>query len=228
VLPFFLPPLRAWDRAAARRVTQFVAISSTVQSRIQKVYGRQSDVLFPPVEVDRFHPVDKSQVGDYYLIVSRLVPYKRVHLAVEAFNQLGLPLIIAGEGRDRPRLEKMAGANIRFCGRVSDAERREVMARCRAFIFPGEEDFGIAPLEANASGRPVIAYAGGGALDTLREGETGTLFREATADSLADAVRRMDPMAFDSNALRAHAAQFGVPVFQAGLKQRVEGLLAGI
>jgi glycosyltransferase involved in cell wall biosynthesis len=222
LLPLLISPLRQWDRLAAERVDEFFAISRLVQSRIAKFYRRTSSIVYPPVAVSDFQVLD-SEVGDYFLIVSRLVPYKRVDLAVQAFNQLGLPLVIAGDGRDRARLEKMAQPNIRFAGRVSDVERRRLMARCRAFVFPGEEDFGIAPLEANASGRPAIAFAGGGALDTIIEGLNGVFFREPSAGSLAERVRTFDPSQFEPLGIRAHAERFDVRVFQAKMRELVEG-----
>jgi len=212
VIPWFVYNLRLWDRIAADRVDYFLAISEAVQERIRKFYHRSAGVIYPPVDVERFSP--SQERGDYYLIASRLVPYKRIDLAVKAFGQLGLPLWIVGDGRDRRALESMASSNVRFLGRVSDVELRGHLTGCRAFVFPGEEDFGIAPLEAQAAGRPVIAYAGGGALETVREGQTGLLFQESTPESLAEAVRRFENMRFDPLAIREHASQFSRSVFQ--------------
>jgi len=211
----FLYNLRLWDKAAADRVEHFLAISDTVQKRIQKFYRRQAVVIHPPVEVQRFQ-VQESQ-DDYFLIVSRLIPYKRIDLAVQAFNMLGLPLKIIGDGRDRPRLEAMANPNTEFLGRLPVQQVREYLSRCRAFIFPGEEDFGIAPLEAQAAGRPVIAYASGGALETVIEGATGLFFREQTAESLAEAVSLFDADAFDGAAIRRHAQGFDKETFKSKL-----------
>jgi glycosyltransferase involved in cell wall biosynthesis len=148
------------------------------------------------------------------LIISRLVPYKRIDLAVRAFSQLGLPLWIIGDGRDRRALEAMAGPNVRFLGRLGDEEARSYLKRCRAFVFPGEEDFGIAPLEAQAAGRPVIAYARGGALETILEGKTGLFFREPTPQSLGEAVLGFQDGQFDPAAIREHALRFDRAVFQ--------------
>jgi glycosyltransferase involved in cell wall biosynthesis len=220
----FLGRLQAWERAAARRVTAFASISAEVQDRVRRFYDRESTLIYPPVRTRRF-AADRSgdgTAGDYYLVVSRLVPYKRIDLAVQAFNHLGLPLWIGGDGRDRPGLEAMAGPNIRFLGRVPDDELAPLLARCRAFVFPGLEDFGITPVEAMAAGRPVIAYAGGGALDTVREGVTGLFFREQTAESLAEAVNRFERVTFDPAAIRAHAQQFDVQVFQAEMQAFIE------
>jgi glycosyltransferase involved in cell wall biosynthesis len=220
-----LGPLQRWERAAADRVDAFVAISHEVQTRIRRAYHRDSVVIYPPVDTERYTPT--GNYDDFFLIVSRLVPYKRIDLAVQAFTELGLPLWIGGEGRDRMSLEAMAGPTVRFLGRVPDDELGELLGRCRAFIFPGLEDFGITPVEAMAAGRPVIAYAGGGALDTVAEGISGMFFHEQTADSLADAVRRFDDSAFDAEAIRAHAEQFAKDSFRARLQAFIREKLGG-
>jgi glycosyltransferase involved in cell wall biosynthesis len=212
--------LQRWDRLAADRIDHFIAISSEIQRRIKLFYGRDSVVIYPPVDTARFEPAGGHD--DYFLVLSRLIPYKRVDLAVGAFNRLGLPLVVAGDGRDRGRLEAMARPNVRFLGRVTDAEAARLMARCRAFVFPGLEDFGIAPVQAMAAGRPVIAFAGGGALDTVIEGRTGLFFREATPDSLATAVRSFDDQCFDPQAIRRHAEQFDKSVFERKMREFVE------
>ena len=211
----FLGFLQRWERGVADRIGEFVAISQEVQARIRRFYDRESVVIYPPVETKRFVPAGNEGHDDYFLIVSRLVPYKRIDLAVRTFNDLGLPLWIGGDGRDRAGLEAMAGPNIRFLGRVPDHELGGLLAHCRAFILPGLEDFGITPVEAMAAGRPVIAYAGGGALDYVVEGVTGTFFHEQTPVALADAVRRIEQMTFDSTAIRLHADQFDTGVFEA-------------
>jgi glycosyltransferase involved in cell wall biosynthesis len=169
-------------------------------------------VIYPPVETRRFGPA--ARPDDFYLVLSRLIPYKRVDLAVQAFNQLGRPLVVAGDGRDRARLESMAQPNVTFLGRVSDADAADLMARCRAFVFPGLEDFGIAPVQAMAAGRPVVAYAGGGALDTVVEGVTGAFFREPTADCLAAAVRAFEAERVDPDTVRRHAERFDMAEFE--------------
>jgi len=217
VLPLMIAGLRDWDRRAAERVTQFVAISEIVRERIRKYYQRDSIIIYPPVEVERF-AVSRER-DDYFLILSRLVPYKRIDLAVQACGELGVPLVIAGDGRDRARLEAMAKPNVRFLGRVSDGAARELLARCRAFLFPGEEDFGITPLEANACGKPVIAFAGGGALETVVPGVTGEVFRAPTVQSLVEVLRAFDDRRYDAATLRQHAEKFSVSVFRAQLTQ---------
>lgn len=212
--------LRIWDRVAADRVDAFIAISREVARRIWKFYRRPSILLHPPVDVQRFQP--SARTGDYFLIVSRLIPYKRIDLAIEAFNRLGLPLVIVGDGRDRRRLQRMAGPTITFLGRVPTEELAELYARCRAFVFPGAEDFGIAPVEAMAAGRPVIAFAAGGALDTVVEGVTGVFFHAPAPESLAEAVRRFEDLRFDPGVIRRHAEQFDKRVFQEKIKKIAE------
>ncbi|MDI3257918.1 MAG: glycosyltransferase [Kyrpidia sp.] len=212
--------LQEWDVRTARSVDLFIANSTAVQERIRVRYGREAEVIFPPVETARFTPVER--VENYYLVVSRLVSYKRIDLAVEAFNRLGLPLWIVGDGPDRERLRGLARPHVRFLGRVSDDEVADLMARCRGLVFPGEEDFGITPLEANAAGRPVIAYRGGGALDTVREGLNGLFFDQPDAEALAAAVRRAEDMSWDASAIRGHAKGFDRAVFEARIRQFVD------
>lgn len=211
-LPGLIKALRSWDQRVSTRVDDFLAISKAVQSRIAQHYRRDSQIIYPPVNVPDV-PLQRER-GGYYLSLGRLIPYKRVDLVVRAFNQLGLPLHIVGDGRDRAALEAIAKPNIRFLGRLSDAEVREQYAGCRAFVFPGEEDFGITPVEAQAAGRPVIAYAGGGALDTVLDGETGILFRDKTPEALAEAVMRCEAARFDPEAIRRNALRFDTAHFR--------------
>jgi glycosyltransferase involved in cell wall biosynthesis len=198
--------LRLWDRVSADRVDLFVCNSVHVQRRIWKFYRRESTVIYPPVDVGRFSP--GRDCDDFYLMVGRLVAYKRHDLAVEAFNRSGRPLVIIGDGPERRHLEPLARPNIRFLGRQSDAVVADYLRRCRAFIFPGEEDFGIAPVEAMASGRPVIAYARGGALETVAEGLSGTFFTDPSADSLNQAVARAENIAWNAEKIALHAQRF--------------------
>jgi glycosyltransferase involved in cell wall biosynthesis len=208
-----------WDRLAADRVDRFVAISNEVQQRIQKYYRRDSTVIYPPVDTERFAPA--PSYDDYFLSVGRLVPYKRVDLAVQACTQLGLPLKVAGKGRDLARLQAMAGPTVEFLGYVSDDELGELMARCKAFLFPGAEDFGIAPIQAMAAGRPVIAYAYGGALDTVIEGLSGTLFHEQSVGALSEALRGFRPGRYDPARIRAHSEQYDTSVFRRKMTEYV-------
>lgn len=209
--------IREWDRRGSANVHHFIANSALTARRIQQYYGRESTVINPPVDVGAFHVVEK--VDDYFLIVSQLVPYKRVDLAVDAFNRLGLPLVVVGDGPQRAVLEAMARPNVRFRGRVGNVEMASLYARCRALIFPGVEDFGIVPLEAMASGRPVIAFRGGGVLETVVPGLTGLFFDEQSPDALCTAVRQVERHQFDPARIRAYAEQFDVPVFQDRIRE---------
>jgi glycosyltransferase involved in cell wall biosynthesis len=220
IMPPFLKGLRQWDRLAADRVDHFIAISQTIRQRIAKHYRRDSTIIYPPVDTGRFTPA--TRVEDYYLIVGRLVPYRRIDILIEAFNKMGRPLLIAGSGRDRERLESLAGPTVQFLGRVPDEELPDLMARCRAFMWPGEEDFGISPIQAMAAGRPVIAYASGGALETVIPGKTGFLFAEQSAPSIVEAVEQFDPDSLDTAQIAAFAARFDTAVFESKLQQFVE------
>ena len=227
VLQPLLALLRRWDRAAAQNVDHFIAISHAVQERIQRIYGRASVVIHPPVDTTYFTPDPAQKVGDYYLIVSRLIPYKRIDLAVEAFRQLPQEkLIVVGEGRDLESLRASAGPNVTFLGHQPRARIRELLQGCKAFLFPGLEDFGIAPVEAMSVGRPVIAYAGGGALDTVVAGVTGEHFAEQSAESLAALLARFDPAAYDPAACQAQAARFSNAAFRTKLTSYLDQLLA--
>lgn len=224
--------LRRWDYRAAQRVTHFVAISRAVQERIRRHYGRDSLVIYPPVATAAFRPPAGEGPGQvpgqgYYLIVSRLVPYRRIDLAIQAFNDLRLPLVIAGDGRDRGRLEALAGPTVRLLGRVPGDALPALMAGCRAYVLPGEEDFGIAPVQAQAAGRPVIAYAAGGALDTVIEGQTGAFFHAPQPEALAAAVRDFRADMVDPAACRANAERFSGEAFSAQLRGLISGVLGG-
>ncbi len=220
VMPPFLTSLRQWDRLAADRVDHFIAISQTVRQRIAKIYRRESTIIYPPVDTGRFAP--SAGQDDYYLIVGRLVPYRRIDVLIEAFNRLGRPLLIAGSGRDRERLEALAGPTVQFLGYVPDEALPDLMARCRAFMWPGEEDFGISPIQAMAAGRPVIAYAAGGALETVIPGRTGALFYEQSVDAIMETVAQFDAASLDPYALSAFAAQFDTSAFKRKMQQFVD------
>ncbi len=220
VLPAVVGRLRSWDFAAAQRVTQYVAISNLVGERIRNCYGRDSTVIYPPLNTQAFSPAGSND--DYYLIVSRLIPYKRIDLAVQACTQLDAPLRIIGDGRDRASLERLAGPTVQFLGRLPDADVKQQLSHCRAFIFPGEEDFGLAPLEAMASGRPVIAYAGGGALETVVDNVTGTFFYEPNVQSLSAVIRAFNPARYDPAAIRRHAERFDRSLFAQDLRSLVQ------
>jgi glycosyltransferase involved in cell wall biosynthesis len=210
MLPFMLTYVRLWDVVTAARVDAFIANSQETAGRIARYYQRAATIIPPPVVLP---PFQAQPVEDFYLAGGRLIPYKRLALAVEAFSTLGLPLKIFGDGRDRPVLEAMAASNVEFLGWVDEQQRRDLFARCRAFLFPGVEDFGITPLEAMAAGRPVIAYAAGGALETVRDGITGRFFRQQSAAALAVAVALSRCDSYDAQTIRQHAEGFSQAVF---------------
>jgi glycosyltransferase involved in cell wall biosynthesis len=203
--------LRLWDYASAARVDLFVSNSRNVQTRIRKTYRRDSEVVYPPVDVDSFYwkPPD-----DFFLVVSGLVSYKRIDSAVRAFTRSGRPLMVAGDGPEYRRLKAAAGCNIKFLGRVPDEELRELYARCRALVLPGEEDFGLTPVEALASGKPVIALGRGGALETV-PATGGVIYEEASAECLEAAVERFESIEarFRASALQAYARRFSPAEF---------------
>jgi len=228
VMPSVAAALRQWDRASSRRVHHFAAISRYVAERIRRAYGRTADVIYPPVDVQRFRLADNG-AGDFYLIVSALVPYKRVDLAIEAANRLERRLLVVGTGPEEEKLRARAGRTVEFLGWRDDVETADLYCHCRALLFPGLEDFGIVPLEAMASGRPVIAYAAGGALETVvplggEEPSTGIFFREQTVESLSNAIRRFEDSAhrFVPAALRARAEHFDRPRFKAQMAKYLE------
>lgn len=215
-----LSAMRMWDTLSSVRVDAFIANSREVAARIRRYYGRESVVIPPPADLPPFAP---QPPGDYYLAGGRLIPYKRLDLAVRAFSALGLPLKVFGDGRDRAALEAIAGPNVEFLGFVSEERRRGLFAGCRAFVFPGEEDFGITPLEAMAAGRPVIAYAAGGALDTVVEGVTGRFFHQQSPAALAAAVAAARQDEYDPCAIRRHAEGFGRARFLARVREVIAG-----
>ena len=211
-----LAVLRRWDRRTAKRVDHFVAISEHVRNRIQTFYGREADVVYPPTDTEYFHP-DATPREAFDFIISALVPYKKVDLAVRAYTRSGYPLKIMGSGSGLAALQRIAGPNITFLGRQSDAVLREHYRRCRFLIFPGEEDYGIVPVEAMACGTPVIAYGKGGATETITENISGIFFPEQTEDSLIAAVNKAAAHTWDPAAIRACAERFDVPHFLQGL-----------
>ncbi len=222
----FMAWLRRWDRRTAQQIDAIAVNSRAVADRVLRFWGRHSTVIHPPVAVDRASLVPPEEVGDYFLVVSRLVHYKRLDLVIEAANALRLPLKIVGDGRARLALERLAGPTVQFLGSVSDDDKFALYARCRAAIFPAEDDFGIAQVEVQAAGRPAIALARGGALETVIDGVTGLLFPEQTVESLLVALRRFDHMHFDPVTIRAHAERFRPERFRTEFKAFLEAQLA--
>jgi glycosyltransferase involved in cell wall biosynthesis len=212
--PIAMNYVRMWDRLAAERVDYFISCSRTTSRRIKKFYNRDSQVIYPPVYTGNFNPVARNEIGDYYLCLSRLVPYKRIDIAVEAFRKLDLPLLVAGGGPQLKQLSKIAGPKTEFLGWIDDDRKTDLISRCRALIFPGREDFGIVPVEAQASGRPVIAFGAGGAMETVIDGETGLFFHEQTTEALIEAMERFLKMNFDPAKGVESAMRFDVSVFK--------------
>ena len=214
-----------WDRHSASRVDQYIAISKVVQQRIETYYGLPSVVVYPPVDLHLFKPLATPSAG-YFLVVSALMKYKRVDVAVQAFNDLQLPLKVVGDGEEFASLKRQAGRTVEFLGRRSDSEIADLYSHCRAFVFTANEDFGITPLEAMASGRPVVAYGAGGALETVVDGVTGRFFDEQSPDSLAEAIRRGGFEAFEPEAIRRQAEAFGNSRFRERIRSEVEACVA--
>jgi len=205
------PWLRSWDRATAGRPDVVVGISRTVQDRIRRLWDREAEVIYPPVDVDEITLSDRDE--GYLLIAARMLAYRRLDLAVLAANRLQRELVMVGDGPERARLEAMAGPTVRFVGRLARPALVELIRGCHAYLVPGEEDFGIAPVEAMAAGKPVVAIAAGGAAETVIDGRTGVLFNEPTAGALADAIKNVDSLALDRREIRARAEVFGTGVF---------------
>ncbi|MFO7962790.1 MAG: glycosyltransferase [Desulfobacterales bacterium] len=210
--------LRQWDYVNSQRVDYFIANSKNVQCRIKKYYNRNSDVVYPPVDFSQF---TNKPSDDFYLFVGQLNPYKKAHLAVRAFNYLQENLVVIGEGPQKKELQKISRSNVHILGKQSDKKLADYYSRCKGFIFPGEEDFGITPLEAMASGKPVLAYGKGGALETVINGKTGLFFSEQNEASLVDAVKKTQTINWNPDFIRKHARQFDLPIMKSKLKKHL-------
>jgi glycosyltransferase involved in cell wall biosynthesis len=228
-----LAQLREWDRRTAAHVDQFIAISHTVQRRIKECYGRDSFVIYPPVDTDFYSPAEVRREG-FYLVVSAFAPYKRIDLAIEACSRLGKRLVVIGSGQDEARVRKQTTGDVQFLGWRPDAEIRDHLRRCKALIFPGFEDFGIVPVEAMACGTPVIALGKGGAAETVvphyaGDEATGVWFAEQTPECLADAIEAFERHAdvFDPRVLRRQALRFSTANYEANLFAALDAVLAG-
>jgi glycosyltransferase involved in cell wall biosynthesis len=224
-----MPPLthylRMWDVSSAKRVDSFVANSTTVARRIKRYYGSESTVIHPPVDTDAFSPVGPSEVGDYFLMVGELVSYKRPDLAVRAFNEIKLDLVVIGGGEMLGEIRRLAGPTVKVLGSQPFDVLKQHYARCRALIFPGEEDFGMVPIEAMASGRPVIAYRRGGAVETVASGLSGVFFEQQTIEDISSAVRNLSKIEVDPSKIVAHARKFGRDQFLRKMHAHIEHLL---
>ena len=225
IFPFVKKYLQNWDVKTSEKVDYFIANSKNVSERIKRIYNRNSVVIYPPVNTNFFEISDS--VDDYYLVVSAFAPYKRIDLAIKAFNRLGYPLKIIGSGQCEKQLRKIAGPNIEFLGDIKKEGIKHYYSKCKAFIFPGEEDFGITPIEAMASGRPVIAFGKGGALETVipltneNNSPTGLFFEKQTADALVEAVQQFEKIEnkFDSKKIRNHTLKFDREVFEKKIRE---------
>lgn len=221
-----LAALRKWDKDTASRVDRFVAISNHVQKRIKKFYDRESDVVYPPVDTERCTPSNTPDNGGFDLIVSAMVPYKRLDLAVDAYTKLGYPLKVVGVGGKSQQLQASASDNIEFLGWQTDENVLDLYRNCRMLIFPGEEDYGIVPLEAQACGRPVVAYGVGGALETIQENVSGIFFEEQTVDCLIDAIEKCASHDWNPQDINNHAQKFDTNNFIKGMADSMQRCLA--
>ncbi|CAO4167548.1 GDP-mannose-dependent alpha-(1-6)-phosphatidylinositol monomannoside mannosyltransferase [Methylorubrum aminovorans] len=226
MMPVLAHYVRSWDAVSANRVDFYVANSKTVAARLQRYYRRDSVVVHPPVAVGDFSPVGPQELGDYYLMVGELVAYKRPELAVEAFNRTGKKLVVIGGGQMLPQLRALAQPNVTLLGSQPFDVLKHHYARCQALIFPGEEDFGIVPVEAMASGRPVIAFKRGGATETVVDGYTGLFFNEQSCNAIQDAVVKFEDMTFDTDDIVEHASKFSETVFDTKMRAIIQRALS--
>jgi glycosyltransferase involved in cell wall biosynthesis len=226
VLPMFLNGLRMWDKRAAREPDQFVANSHIIAERIWDVYKREAIVIPPPIDVNRFRLSYKSD--DYYLVLSRLVSYKNIDIAIEACKLLNRRLIVIGDGPDRARLESFSSPLVTFAGRICDTEVEKYVAGCRALLLPGEEDFGMAPLEVAAAGKPTVALRAGGAIETIVDGSTGVFFDASAPKSMAEAIERCENVSWSAALIRRHACNFDAAVFRQRFLELLQSLGATV
>ncbi len=221
-LPPFITYLRIWDKEASLRVDEFWSISNFIKERVKKYYSKESQIIYPPVNINKFYVEDG--VGDYFFMAGRLVSYKRFDLAVKTFNQIGLPLKIVGTGPELKKLKSLAKKNIEFLGLVSDEKLAKLYANAQACIFPQEEDFGIVPLESMASGRPVIAYRAGGATETVIENKTGVFFNEQNSESFQAAIEKFSQIKFSPEVCRKRANEFDIEIFKNKISEALMGV----
>lgn len=220
--PFFLGPIRLWDKTSATRPDRIIANSRFVARRIEKYYRRKADVIHPPIDTERFSVSAPESRKDFFLVVGRLVAYKRHDLAIRAFNELRLPLKIVGRGPEYARLKRIAGPTVEFLGRVPDDELARLYSECTACVFPQEEDFGIVAFEAFASGCPLIAYRGGDIPEHMEEGDMGVFFERQEVTSLVEAVRRFQTLSFDVETIRSRSLRFDREIFKSNMRAALE------
>jgi len=218
------PYLQKWDVHTSKSVDYFIAISKNIQERVRKCYNRNAEIIYPPVDIEKYNILDVPQ-EDFYLMVTAFAPYKRIDLAIESFNKLGKTLKIIGSGQNEDSLKRAAGGNIEFLGWKTDEEILLYYNRCRALIFPGEEDFGIVPVEVQSCGRPVIAYGKGGALETVMDGATGLFFHQQTVESLVEAIKKFETMNFERQKIRENAVRFGYKNFTDNFLRKYHDLI---
>lgn len=220
---FISTKLRLWDQIASRRPDYFITISQNVSERVKKYYRRNSKIIYPPVDTDLFKPSKGQTDGVYYLIVSRLVSYKNINIAIDAFNKLGLPLVIIGSGKEKNHLKHIAHKNIRFIdGDLTDHQLMEYYQKCKAVIFTADEDLGLVPLEAQACGKPVLAYKRGGALETVKDGITGEYFNYQTSESLAESILKISKKSYNTSVCRKNALNFNKAAFLSNFQNTIE------
>lgn len=221
-VPLLMNYIRVWDFYGTSGVDHMIANSNFVSTRISKYYKRSSQVIYPPVDINSFHLASDGELGDYFLMVGRMMKYKRMDLIIEAFNKMELPLKIVGRGVEMKNLQKIAGPTIEFLGRVSDRELKNIYAKAQAFLFPQEEDFGIVAIEALASGRPIIAFRAGDIVEHVKDGVTGVFFEEQTVDDVILAVKKFKETTFDSEKIRQTSMKFEKKIFKEKIKDFVE------
>lgn len=222
VVPPLMNYIRMWDFFGSYGVDSFIANSKFVSTRIKKYYHRDSHVINPPVDVNGFHTCKKEELGDYFLMVGRMMKYKKMDLVIEAFNEMKLPLKIVGRGIEKDELQKIAGPTIEFLGRIPDEELRNIYSKAQAFVFPQEEDFGIVAIEALASGRPLIAFKGGDIVEHIQEGKSGIFFDKQTKEDVICAIRNFQKIDFDPEFIRSTSLKFEKKNFQSKIKDFVE------